>query len=347
MKFYVSSYTEGFFGEGPNGSKGIYLLDYNEKKNELNILNTFSDSLNPSFIKLSKDKKHLFVACEKLPPSRIDNYRVDKNYNLKLNDSVIFDGRSCCYININEENRFCVGAHYGSGDVFSYKYDSKYKFKKLVNRQRHDEVGPNKNRQEAPHAHSIRYIEGLDLYVGCDLGSDRIDFYAYDKKGNLIESDIPYIKTGPGYGPRHTASSKNGKRLYVTCELENRVLYYELKNNKFELRQDISSIPRNYKKANTCADIHLSDNGKFLFASNRGNNTIVQYAVNKDGTLTLIDYFDCYGKGPRNFAVFKKYCVCANENSNTVTILEIKDGILTGKLLNKIDIISPVCIEKI
>lgn len=348
MKFYVSTYTEGFFNEGPNGSKGIYLLQYNQKNNKLEILNTFSDSVNPSFIKLSKDKKSLFVACEKLPPSRIDNYLVDESYNLKLNDSKKFNGRSCCYININEENNFCVGAHYGSGDVFSYSFNEKLKFKKLISKIKHDnEIGPNVSRQEAPHAHSIRYINGLDQYVACDLGSDRIDFYSYDNSGNLIESDIPYIKTKPGYGPRHTESSKDGKRLYVTCELENRILYYELENNKFVLKQDISSIPKKYKKQNTCADIHISDNGKYLFASNRGNNTIVEFVVNKDGTLVLIDYFNCHGKGPRNFAVFKNCVVCANENSNTVTILELSNGVLTGNLLKTIKIISPVCIEKI
>ena len=348
MIFYVSTYTEGFFNEGPNGSQGIYLLQYNEKTNKLKILNSFSDSVNPSFIKLSKDNKSLFVACEKLPPSRIDNYIVDENYNLIFNDSKTFDGRSCCYININEENNFCVGAHYGSGDVFSFTFDKKNKFKKQVSRILHEnEIGPNTSRQEAPHAHSIRYIKGLDQYVACDLGSDRIDFYKYDENGNLIESDIPYIKTKPGYGPRHTESNNNGKRLYVTCELENRILFYELENGVFVLKQDVSSISKKYNKPNTCADIHLSNNGKFLFASNRGNNTIVEYVVNKNGTLVLIDYFDCHGKGPRNFAVCKNFIICANENSNTVTILELSNGVLTGKLLKSIKIISPVCIEKI
>lgn len=348
MKFYVSTYTEGFFGEGPNGSQGIYLCDYNEKTNTFNVLNNFDNSVNPSFIKLSTDKKSLFVACEKLPPSRLDNYLVDENGNLRFNDSVTLDYRSCCYVGLNKENKFVAVANYGSGEVFTYSYNDEYKFDNLTSSNRNDVslVGPNNNRQELPHAHSVRLIEKLNTYVACDLGCDKVSFYDYKDGGYFSESSIKPLTITPGYGPRHTDNTSDGKFLYITCELENRILTYELVNDQYILRQDISSIPETYSEGNTCADIHLSEDEKYVFVSNRGHDSIVQYIRLEDGTLKEVTSVYCDGKGPRNFAVTSNYIICANQDSNNVSILEMMDGILTGRVLSRQDFISPVCIEK-
>lgn len=347
MKFYVSTYTEGFFGEGPNGSKGIYLCEYDEIKNDFTILNSFDNSANPSFIKLSKDKKNLFVACEKLPPSRIDNYLVDEKGNLYFNDSVQLGYRSPCYISCDKENKFVAVANYGSGSIFTYMFDEKVKFFKQMSNYKNYDIGPNKDRQEMAHAHSIRLIEALNTYVACDLGCDKIDFYDYEAGGYLTRSNIKSLKTPAGYGPRHTTNSKDGKYLYVTCELMNRILFYELINGQYLLKQDISSVPDIFDKGNAIADIHESNDFRYIFVSNRGKDDIVQYLVNNDGTLTQVASADCKGKGPRNFAVTDDYVICANQDSNNCTILEIKDGLLTGKVLCSKEFISPVCIEKI
>ena len=347
MKFYVSTYTEGFFNEGPNGSKGIYLCEYNKKSKDIVVLNSFDKSVNPSFIKLSNDSKNLFVACEKLPPSMISNYCVDDYGNLTLNDSYILDVRSCCYISVNKENLFCTAANYGSGEVFSFAFDRNCKFIKQTSSFRNKKVGPNKERQELPHAHSIRLIDSLNTYVACDLGCDKVDFYSYRAGGFLSESAIKSLSIKPGYGPRHSDNTSDGEFLYITCELSNRVLTYQLVDGQYILRQDISSIPDNFKQDNTCADIHLSKDEKYVFVSNRGHNSIVQFMRDKDGSLSLIGFFDCNGKGPRNFAVCDELVICANQDSNDVSILEVKNGLLTGNVLAKHEFISPVCIEKL
>ena len=345
MKFYVSTYTEGFFGEGPNGSKGIYLCDFDESTKTIKILNSFSETTNPSFIKLSNNKKNLFAATEKLPPSSVSKYAVDENGNLSLNDTYELDYRSCCYISPNEENYFVAVANYGSGEVFALALDEDLKFLKITSEFKNIEVGPNKQRQDLPHAHSIRLIESLNTYVACDLGCDEINFYDYKIGGFLSRSSIKGIKVPPGYGPRHTDNSKDGKYLYVTCELENRVLTYELINKQYKLIQDVSSLPKEYEGTNTCADIHISDNDKYVFVSNRGHDSIVEYQKQNDGTLKQIACIKCNGKGPRNFAVTNNYLICANQDSNDVSIFEIQNGLLTGEVLAKQEFISPVCIE--
>ena len=348
MKFYISTYTEGFFNEGPNGSKGIYLCEFNEINNELKVLNSTSFSINPSFIKLNKNKDCLFVACEKLPPSRIDNYLVDESGNLQFNDSVTLDYRSICYASNNDDNAFVTFANYGSGEVFAYAYDDNYKFVKSLScfRNNDNEIGPNTKRQELPHAHSIRLIEALNTYVSCDLGCDKIRFFDVDGQ-NIKESTIKDIKVNAGYGPRHSINTKDGKYLYVSCELANRVLAFELINNEYVLIDDVNSLPIDYVDENTCADIHISDDDKYIFVSNRGNDSIGQYEINENGKLKLIKHVDVFGKGPRNFAVCENYIICANQDSNNCSILEIKNGLLTGKELASINVISPVCIEKL
>lgn len=346
MNFFVSTYTEGFFNEGANGSKGIYLCNFDELKNEINVLDSFDTSINPSFIKLSDDKKYLFVACEKLPPSRLDVYKFIDN-KLKLNDSVNLDFRSCCYISYNDKNNFVAVANYGSGEIFTYNLDSDNKFKNIVsiNRNENNEIGPNSDRQELPHAHSIRLIKNKDLYVACDLGCDKITLYTYSKQASL--NKYQEIKTPATYGPRHTTNTKDGNYLYVTCELENRILFYEYINGKYVLKQDSSSIAEDFKGINTCADIHISSDEKYIFVSNRGANTIVQFEILENGYLLKIQEVSCNGNGPRNFAITDNYLICANQDSNDCSILEIQDGLLTGKVLCKKDFISPVCIEKI
>ena len=347
MKFYVSTYTEGFFGEGPNGSKGIYLCEYDEDNISLNVLADYDNSINPSFIKLSNDKKNLFVVCEKLPPSRIDNYLVNENGELFFNDSVQLGYRSPCYISCDKENSFVAVANYGSGSIFTYMFDDKAKFFKQVSNYKNYDIGPNAERQEMAHAHSIRLIDALNVYVACDLGCDKIDFYNYEAGGCLSKSDINSIKVPAGYGPRHTTNSKDGKYLYVTCELKNRVLFYELINGQYELKQDLSSIDESSSIQNAIADIHISSDYKYLFVSNRGQDNIVEYEVKNNGSLIKVASADCGGNGPRNFAVCDNYLICANQDSNNCTILEIQKGLLTGKILCTKEFISPVCIEKL
>ena len=220
MKFYVSTYTEGFFGEGPNGSKGIYFCEYNEVTNKFDVLASFDTSVNPSFIKLSGDKKNLFVACEKLPPSRLDNYLVNDDGNLIFNDSVTLDYRSCCYVSLNKENKFVAVANYGSGEVFTYDFNDEFKFNSLTSSNRNEDslIGPNKDRQELPHAHSVRLIEKLNTYVTCDLGCDKVSFYEYKEGGCFSESPIKPLTITPGYGPRHTDNTSDGKFLYWKIE---------------------------------------------------------------------------------------------------------------------------------
>lgn len=345
MKFYLSTYTEGFFGEGPNGSQGIYLCQYNKEDKEIKILSSFNSSINPSFIKLTDDKKYLFVASETLPPSRIDNYQVDEDGMLHFNDRAKLNYRSPCYMSVNAYDRFCAVANYGSGSVFTYMFDENYRFEKKISLFKNRKNGPNQQRQECPHAHSIRLIESLNIYVSCDLGCDKIDFYDYKTNGYLKRSSVKSIKVKPGYGPRHSANTKDGKYLYITCELANRVLCYRFTNGQYKEIQDISSLEDSFKGLNTCADIHLSNDEQYLFVSNRGNDNIMQYQITADGTLQLIKNCKCGGQEPRNFAVYDDFIICANENSNNCSILELKNGLLTGKKLASSEFISPVCVE--
>lgn len=344
MRFYLGTYTEKFYGERSTGSRGIYLCEIDESTEKMSILDSFGESVNPSFIKQTEDGKYLVAVNEKFPPSKLDVYRIDGN-RLHLSDSTGLSGIACCYAIPSKDNSFIAAVHYGDGEAFTYELLPNGKIGNKTFSHTNCGSGPVSDRQEGPHAHSIRYIPGVDVYAVCDLGCDRIDFYDYKIGGYCSTAPINGIAAPAGAGPRHIEFSDDGQHIYVSCELSNEVLFYVFKGGQYELKQRISTLPKAYTGKNTAADIHFSPDKKYIYASNRGNESIVEYSVNNDGTLRLESFTNVCGKTPRNFAVTDKYIICANQDSDNVVVLERKNNKLTGRKICEIAIPSPVCIE--
>jgi 6-phosphogluconolactonase len=196
--------------------------------------------------------------------------------------------------------------------------------------------GPNKERQEGPHAHYIAASDDNRFVFVVDLGLDEVVVYRFDPaNGSLTPNDPPFVKLAPGAGPRHLAFHPNGKFAYVLNEVNSTVtaFAYDSKNGLFSPLQTLSTIPKDFTAHNDTAEIVVHPSGKFLYASNRGHDSIVEFTIDPArGTLTLAEDFPAEGKTPRNFALDPtgKFLLAANQESNNIVVFRIDQS--TGAL---------------
>jgi len=169
----------------------------------------------------------------------------------------------------------------------------------------------------------------------------------------LPEAEFPYFKTQPGAGPRHCTFSPVGKYCYLINELDCTILVlsYDKKTGVLEELQTVSSLPEGLRvPGNTCADIHITPDGRFLYGSNRGHNSLIIYKINrKTGLLDFVDCQPCGGEIPRNFAIDPtgNYLLCANQDSDDIVVFRIDNK--TGRLseISRCDIPTPVCVKPV
>lgn len=262
----------------------------------------------PMYMEISDDRLY----CVLRDPlgdgkSGIITLDIDSNGNIYNKSEVISTlGVVGCHLTVSEKGIFC--ANYVSGDVFRTP-------DLLV---AHEGNGVHPTRQDKPHTHCTVLTPDKKYVCVCDLGVDKIFIYDLDLN-KISETKFP-----DGAGPRHIVFSDDGKYMYCVTELSNEVFSFAYNDGKLEKLFSISTLPEDFKEKNTAAAIRI--NGEFLYASNRGHNSIAVYKVN-GGNMFLIDIVSCGGIGPRDFNITDNLLVCTNENSNNVTFFELKDGI--------------------
>ncbi len=338
--FFVGTYTDG-------ESKGIYkyLL---QNDGTLKRFGLVAISDNPSFLAMSVDKRFLVAVNE----TNIEGAGTVESFEI-TGDSLAFISRSSsggahpCFVTVNETG-FVLTANYTGGNVGLLRLNEKGELTGLLDVQQHTGKGTTE-RQDAPHAHSTWYLPDNNDIISVDLGTNAIWFSHLDiGTQKLLPSDQHILKMNPGAGPRHLVFHPNGKWIYVLNELDNTVAIVQ-KSDKgtYENSVFISTLPIGYSEPNTSADIHISSDGKFVYASNRGHNTIVIYDVNTaDGSLSLVGHQPTHGIGPRNFSLSPEdeYLVVANQYTNN--IVSFKRDKTTGllKYVSQIEAPTPVCI---
>uniref|UniRef100_A0AAV1UZE2 6-phosphogluconolactonase n=1 Tax=Peronospora matthiolae TaxID=2874970 RepID=A0AAV1UZE2_9STRA len=204
-------------------------------------------------------------------------------------------------------------------------------------------------RQTMGHIHSSTWLPNSDHVVVANLGSDELLQYDLDTKKRTLKS-LKAVRRPPGSGPRHMEISSEGKIAYVVDELSNTVGVYKI-NQKGDVLstkslQDITTLPRGYKNSSTSADIHLSSNGKFLYTSNRGHDSIAMFKIDKeDGTLAPLGWESTRGEAPRGFTVYDKWLIVANQNSSDMFVFEVdSDTGLLSYTGNSYEIGTAVCL---
>jgi len=309
---------------------------------------------NPSFLALTKDGNYLLAANETIDPKGnkmgyIESFACSGDMNMLTPvNKVSSGGAHPCYVSVNAEG-YVLAANYTGGSVALFKMGDKGKLSAAVDVQQHHGVGPNKERQEGPHVHSAFFEPGTNRIFVADLGTDAVSVYHLDKiKSKLVPDSNPEIKLYPGSGPRHLAFHPKMKILYIVNELSNSVTVVSLnKDGSYSLIETVAAIPGDYKKPNTCADIHISNDGRFLYVSNRGLNSIAIFSVNQEsGKLTMIAQEQTKGENPRNFTLSpdENYLLVANQT--TQNIVAFKRDKSSGKLsyMDQIQAHMPVCL---
>ncbi len=269
----------------------------------------------------------------------------------KLN-SVLSQGDHPCHVTIDSKNRFVFVANYTSGSLKAIKINKDGSLDTTLQSIQHFGKSINTLRQEKPHVHSSILSPDEKFLLVQDLGTDQISVHSVNYLNSSSPlSTIPFsvFNTTPGSGPRHLTFHPKKSIAYSVQELDGTVNVMEFKKGKLTLLQTITMVPKNDTRKNGAADIHVSADGKFLYASNRGEfNDLVIYSINAYGKLTYLSTQSTMGKGPRNFSIDPSgnYLLVANQLSDEIIIFKRNQstGLLTDTG-NRIKVGAPVCIK--
>jgi 6-phosphogluconolactonase len=337
--FYVGTYTSG-------ESEGIYKYQINTD-GKLKQIGLAAKTNNPSYLAKTKDNKTLLAVDETNENGTgfVNSFRIEK-------DSLVFVSKSQsggahpCYVSVNDENQVLV-ANYSGGNVGFLETDDQNGLTNLLAVQQH--LGNDTNpKQQKPHAHFAKFHPTKNEIIAVDLGTNQLWFSAFDaQKKELAFTNQKTLDFNVGAGPRHFTFHPNNKWLYVVNELNSTVSLVKEKENLYVVDQTIAMLPKDFKNYSKAADIHISKDGQFVYATNRGHESIVIYKVNpENGTLKLVGFQDVKGKHPRNFSLSPddNFLLVANKDSNN--IVSFKRDNKTGKLVfvDEVFAPNPVCV---
>lgn len=350
---YVGTYTEA-----GSSSKGIYAYSFEPDTATITPLGLAAETINPSFLAVHPNRRFLYAVNE------VGNYKSQKTGavsafsidhatgKLTLLNQVASGGADPCYITLDKTGKYVLVANYTGGSIAAFPVLTDGRLGERSAFVQHVGHGTNPERQEGPHAHSIDLSPDDRFAIVDDLGLDQSLVYKFDNtQGTLVANDSKVAQAAPGAGPRHFAFHPNGRFGYVVNEMQSTVTVfgYDAATGALQPLQTISALPKGFAKETTGSEIEVHPSGKFLYASNRGHDSIAVFSIDPDkGTLTLVEYASTKGSSPRNFAIDPTGTLifAANEKSDNIVVFRInqKTGRLTptGKVL---EISQPVCVR--
>lgn len=337
-QFFVGTYTNG-------DSEGIYKYSISNE-GKLSFVGLQAKTNNPSFLAKTIDNKTLLAVDETEEDGTgfVKSYKITKDTLLYKSKSKS-GGAHPCFVSV--KNNQVLVANYSGGSIGYLKIDDKNGLTYLLDLQQHFGKGTTE-RQQKPHAHSAWFHPKTNEIIAVDLGTNELWFSSIDKQDNFIFSEIQQkLKMQDGAGPRHLTFHPNNNWIYVLNELDNTVSLIKKEGNMYVVSSSISTLPKSFTKLSNGADIHISKDGKFLYASNRGHDSIVIYKANsQDGLLELVGFETVKGKNPRNFSLTPddNFLVVANQDTNN--LISFKRDLKTGKLIfiDEIKAANPVCV---
>ncbi|CAL4867976.1 6-phosphogluconolactonase [Asticcacaulis sp. MM231] len=333
LNLFVGTYSS-------DAAKGIYPLNYTSATDSWTLGDPLPAIENVSFGAYSPVSQHYYLLNEK-DEGRIGIY--DKA--CKKTYEVSSQGAAPCYAALDPSGGYLAVANYSSGNVVVYKIGAEGGLEQPPANRQNTGSGPNKARQEGPHAHWVQF-QG-DYIYSVDLGTDQVLGYSFDAATGAVGQAFEAYHAPGGAGPRHLIFHKDGVHAYLVTELNNTVIVLKAaKNGRFEATQTITTLPAGFKGESYCAHIALNAAGDRLYVSNRGHNSIAVFSVAADGGLNLIQVSPTLGNWPRFFAVYEdhKRLVVAHQKSNDLVVFELKsDGTLAPKD-QKIAVSTPVFI---
>ena len=341
-RLYVGKYTE-------QGEKGLHIIDINFSKGTFTLVSESEAGNNPSYFCISKKRSLIYAVNE---VSRVNGVRggglttlsldVKSGRTEKVKEMAVPNGGPC-YISLSPSEDFILIANYGGGSVAVVRLDANG-----IPSEISDTIMFRGEEGKRSRAHMIAPgPDGKKIYL-TDLGLDRVAIFDLDRANGKLKN-TGYARLAKGAGPRHFAFGRDGSKMYVINELNSTLTVFNVeKDGNLKEIQTLSTLPEGFSGKSFCADIHLSKNGKFIYGSNRGHNSIVTFRIGSDGKVTVAGHTSCGGEWPRNFVLDPtgKYLIAGNQNSGNITLFTLnkKTGlpILPGK---DYKIKSPSCLK--
>ena len=348
---YVGTYTTG-------KSEGIYLYRLNLASGELKHVGVTKGVTNPSFLTLAPSRRYLYAVneieeFEGKKSGAVSAFAVDQRTgDLRLLNKQASLGADPCYVDVDTSGRFVLIANYTGGNVTIFPTERDGGLGDATDMKQYQGSSVNRGRQESSHAHSIVLDRANRFAYSCDLGADKVMIFRFDtQNGKLLPGESPWVQVKAGAGPRHLAFHPTGNYMFVLNELHSTVTAFARNPEKGSLQelQTITTLPKDFAGANTGADVHVSPNGRFLYCSNRGHDSIAIFKIDPSkGALTALGHESTRGRTPRNFAIDPTgtFLLVANQKSDNIVVfrLDKKTGRprATGQVTQ---VPAPVCLK--
>lgn len=341
---FIGTYTKG-------KSEGIYTYTFNSTTGDFSEKSVAGGIKNPSFLALSPDKKYLY-AIHETEGGAASGYEIEPGTGqLRLLNTVATKGANSCYVSVSPDGKFMVSGNYSGGNLSVHAIEANGSLSDSQQVIQHTGKGPDANRQEAPHVHATDFTPDAKMLLVCDLGIDQLVAYPYHASGKkpLDETNKVVTKITPGAGPRHLVFHPNHQWMYILNELNGKINAFSYENKKLTPLFEVSILPEGFSGKFGAAEVKISPDGRFLYASNRIElNEIVVFRISeKNGALDFVERVNSGGKTPRFFEIDPtgNFLLSANQDSDQVTVF--KRDIKTGKLTDtgkKIEVGAPTCL---
>lgn len=355
-RVYVGTYTSG-------SSEGLYVLDLDLSTGELSSARVAAKAVNPSFLAIHPTGHYLYAVNEIVEwdgreTGAVSAFGIDrKSGDLTLLNQKESGGGAPCFLTIDGSGRFVLVANYAGGSVASLPIGHDGQLDDAVSVVHHSGSSVNPDRQEGPHAHSINLDAANRFALAADLGLDEVLVYRFDRtSGQLTPNDPPSSNVEPGAGPRHLSFHPTGRYAYLVNELDLTIdaFAYDAGRGSLTSIQTVSTLPDSARShavesGYSTAEIRVHPSGRFVYASNRGHNTIAVFAVDEsNGRLTPVEYKPTGGRNPRNFAIDPtgQFLLAANQNSDSIVVFRIDHE--TGAMVatgHTATVPRPVCVR--
>jgi 6-phosphogluconolactonase len=353
----LSSESLVYFGTYTTGkSKGIYVSRFDSATGKITEPELVAEIDNPTFLTLAPGQHFLYAVSEvdkigNRNTGAVKGYAVDASTGkltpLNQQDS---GGSGPCHISVDATGKTLLVANYGGGSIAALPIHADGSLGEAGTTIQHTGSSVDKNRQTAPHAHSIYPSPDNRFALNCDLGLDKVFAYRLDPAAaKLSDANPPFATVAPGSGPRHLVFSADGKFVYVINEMGGTitVFSYDKATAAMTEIQTISTLPKDFTGTPSCAEIILHPSGKFLYGSNRVHESIALFSVDqKTGKLTFVEHQPVLGHKPRHFTTDPsgKWLIAENQDSDSIILFSIDTD--TGKLKptgQTLSLGSPVC----
>ena len=362
MLVYVGTYTEPIrFGTGrvlQGKGEGIYLFRLDQESGALEPVGKTTSVTNPSYLAFDATQRFLYAVNElksyqDSPTGTVSAFAAHPTTGeLAFLNRQPTHGTDPCHVVVDRQRRHVFVANFMSGSVCVLPVRDDGSLDAACDFIQHLGAGIDPVRQNGPHAHSVT-LDATNRYAFVpDLGLDKLLIYKFDAKRGMLElNGVPWIKMKPGAGPRHVALHPGGRFAYLINELSSTVvaLACDRKTGAFQELQIVPTLPEGFRGESTSADIQVSPSGRFIYASNRGHDSIAIYRINqRTGRLTYVDHATTQGRTPRSFCLDPtgRFLLAANQDSDMIVTFRIDAH--TGKLRptgHDAHVPTPVCVK--